>query len=301
MNIEVQPRGAWLKERRSGIGASDSAVVLGLSPFKTPYELWAEKVGVLEQEDEPNEAMEFGIRLEKPIGEAFEARTGRPVWPWEEFKIVRHEKYPWMLCTPDAKQYYGPGHDDDNDIGLLQIKTTSAFNSREWEDGPPLYYQVQVQHELFVTGWKWGSLVVLIGGQKLRYWDIEPNPAFIEALLPKLERFWRAVEEGDPPPVDGSLATAKVLARLHPDDNGETVELSREALEWDGRIEEIGKRIKALQEEETLLKNQLREAIGDATFGLLPGGCGRWSWKTSTRKGYTVEPTTNRTLRRLVK
>jgi putative phage-type endonuclease len=292
--IDNPTRAEWLSKRRTGIGASDSPVVLGLSPFKSPFELWAEKTGNSPGEDEMGEPAEWGLRLERPIAEAFAERMGRGVELWPQNRLARHASIPWLVATPDAIQHWK----ERGEPGTLQIKTTSAFNAADWADGPPLFYQVQCQHELAVTGHTWGTLCVLIGGQKLRTFDYELNPKFIEALLPKLEAFWRSVEDETPPPVDGSLATARVLARLHPSDNGETVMLPHEALEWSEALAKAKEQIKAAEAVKTEMENRLKAAMGDATFGLLPDGS-RWSWKSQDRAGYTVAPTTCRVLRKL--
>ncbi len=295
MNSATIPtRESWLADRMTGLGASESPVVLGLSPWKSPFQLWAEKTGNAEPDSlEGNEAVEFGLRLERPIAEAFAARTGRAVDLWPAFQMVRDAATPWLTCTPDAVQEVaGKG------TGLVQIKTASAYKAEDWADGPPLMYQVQCQHELAVTGYSWGTLVVLIGGQKLRYFDFERNDSFVQALLPRLAEFWRLVEARTPPAVDGSLATAQVLAKLHPEDNGDTVALPAEAAEWTERKAAAKEIIKAAEADVLDCDNRLKAALGDATFGVLPDGS-RWSWKTQTRQEYVVAANTFRVLRKL--
>lgn len=289
----IPTREAWLQQRMSGIGASESPAVLGLSPWKSPFQLWAEKTGHVEPDSlEGNEPAEFGIRLEKPIAEAFADRTGREVNMWPAYQLVRDPATPWLTCTPDATQEV-----PDRDTGLVQIKTASAYKSADWADGIPLMYQVQVQHEMAVTGYSWGTLVVLIGGQKLRYFDFERNDRFIEALLPKLAAFWKCVETRTPPEVDGSIATAKILAKLHPEDSGDTVMLPVEASEWTEQIEGAKEAIKAAEAAKVAAENLLKSKLGDASYGVLSDGS-RWSWKTQTRKEHIVAESTFRVLRR---
>lgn len=287
-------RESWLAERMTGLGASDGPSVLGINPFKSAFQLWAEKTGFAEPEDMTgNEAIEFGIRLERPIAEAFSERTGRQVEMWPAFSLVRDPERRYVTCTPDAIQQC-----DRRGEGIVQIKTTSAFNAGDWADGPPLYYQVQVQQELHVTGHDWGTLVVLIGGQKLRWFDVERNDRFLASYLPKLDEFWQMVQKKIPPEVDGSAATAKVLAKLHPADDGSEVLLPAEAADWTDEIEAAKEQIKAAEAMKNAAENRIKAALGDATFGLLPNG-GLWSWKTQERKGYVVEPTSFRVLRKV--
>lgn len=286
-------REQWLLERQTCIGASDSPSVLGINPFKSAFQLWAEKTGFAEADDlSGNEAVEFGIRLERPVAEAFAERTGRRVEMWPAFSLVRDPQRSFISCTPDAIQEC-----DQRGEGLVQIKTTSAFKAGDWSDGPPLYYQVQVQQELHVTGYSWGTLVVLIGGQKLRWFDVERNDRFIAALLPKLEDFWQMVQKQIPPEVDGSAATAKVLAKLHPADDGSEILLPDEAADWTDEIEAAKEQIKAAEAMKTAAENRIKAALGDATYGLLRNGA-RWSWKTQARKSYVVDEATFRVLRK---
>ena len=294
-NPPINTRESWLADRLTGLGASEAATVLGLNPFQSPFGLWAEKTGHAEPDDlSENEAVEFGLRLEGPVIDAFAARTKRDCVPWAQFTSVRHPEYPWLRCTPDGLQTGGHGRDED---GTLQIKTTSAFNSADWHEGIPLHYAVQCQVELAVLGLNWGTLAVLIGGQRLKWFDFERNDEFIDLLIPRLRAFWDLVEAKIPPPVDDRLATAKVLAKLHPEDNGETIELPAEAAEWDERLLAIKDELKALEQEKTGLENKFKSALSDATWGVLPAG-GRYSWKTQTRAEHIVKESTFRVLRR---
>lgn len=275
MSATTPEREAWLEHRRSSIGASDAPAALGISPWKSKFALWSEKCGLTEGDDlSESEPAEFGIRLERPIAEAFADRTGRVVNLWPQHNFVRDIEREWMGCTPDAVQECERGE------GGLQIKTASAFKASEWADGPPLIYQVQCQQEMHVMKWDWETLVVLIGGQKLRWFDIDRNDRFInEALLPKLQEFWNSVLTRTPPEVDSSLATAKVLAKLHPLDSGEVIGLPAEADDWAAKLTEAKAAKKAAEEIESLYSNKLRAAIGDATYGATMGGT-YFSWKT---------------------
>lgn len=288
-------REQWLQERMKGLGASDCAAALGVSPWKSPFALWAEKTGIPDDIAD-NEAVEFGIRLERPIAEAYAERRGVRVELWPQFEIVSHPRHPWLRCTPDALQW-APS-EVWNDESLVQIKTSSAFKASEWADGIPLHYEVQLQIEMAVTGHQSNTLVVLIGGQRLRYFDRERNDKFIAAVIPRLAEFWERVETRTPPDVDGSIATAKVLAKLHPDDSGETIVLPEDAMQWTRQISRASEAIEEAEERKQLAMNRIKAAMGDATFGMLPDGS-RWSWKTQQRKGYTVEPSSCRVLRKV--
>jgi putative phage-type endonuclease len=274
MSTATLDRETWLAERRKGIGASDAPAAIGLSPWKSKFALWAEKAGLAEPDDlSDSEPAEFGIRLERPIAEAFADRTGRVVNMWPQYEIVRDPDRHWLGCTPDAVQ------ESERGEGGLQIKNVSQYKAAEWADGPPLMYEVQCQIEMHVCGWEWETLCCLIGGNKLRYFDLERNDKFLAAMIPELHEFWQRVETRTPPEVDSSLATAKVLSKLHPSDNGEVIMLPTDADEWAAKLAEAKAAKKAAEEAEALYSNHLRAAIGDATFGVTPSGS-YFSWKT---------------------
>lgn len=291
--VENITREDWLAERQTGIGASEVAAAIGVSPYKSTVELWAEKCGLVEPPDlSDNEAVEFGVRLEPVVIEAFAERTGRKVWPHEQHKIVRHPEHSFLLCTPDAWQVL-----DDRE-GLVQAKTAGAFLAEDWKDGPPLPYEVQCQAEMLVTGCDLSTIVVLIGGQRLRYFDLKRNEDFLAALVPKLAEFWRCVKTQTPPAVDGSGACAKALMKLHPKDNGASIELSDLAAQWDAELQEAKARQKKIETFIAERENMLKQAIGDNTFGVLPGGV-RYSWKHQRRAEYVCKATEYRVLKRL--
>lgn len=307
--VEPDPRQAWLEARRSGLGGSDAAAVLGaaLLPdapkwLKSPLSLWAEKTGLV---TEPNldelERIEWGTELEEPIARKYVKVTGRTLIDHGRFAIRHHPDRPWQHCTIDREIVGIPidavpkcfdGHGD------LSIKNAGEYTVKEWEEEAPVAYQIQLQHELAVTGLQWGSFAVLIGGNKFRWMDVPRNDKFIAFLIECEEAFWDLVIKGIPPKADASDSTKEVLSRLYPKDTGATVELPEESMAWAGTLDRVKAEIKMAQAIEQEMENKLKAAIGDATFGVVPG-VGRYSWKWQQRKSYTVAETEFRVLRRI--
>lgn len=286
-------RDAWLAGRNSGIGASESAALFGLSPWDTSISLWAKKTGRLPPDEVDGEWIEWGNLLEDPIAKRYEQKTGRKVWQGGPYCVAEHPTLPFMRCTPDRWVIEAP---DRAGPGLLQIKNTNAFKSHDWDNGPPDFIEVQVQHEMAVTGRAWVSVAVLIGGCEFRYFDVERNPAFIDELEEQCRVFWRYVEKGEQPPLSGGLRTLEVIKRLHPKDNGTEIALPAEAAAWWTTLAAIRADESRLKKQKAEVEARLHDAIGDATYGVLPDGA-RLSLKTTERAGYFVEPCTYRTLR----
>jgi predicted phage-related endonuclease len=126
-------------------------------------------------------------------------------------------------------------------------------------------------------------------------------------MIEKERAFWDLVESRTPPPVDGSEQTAEALRRLYAADpaelrDGSSVMLPAEAAQWDDALQTAKAAIKSAEETKRAIENQIKAAIGDATFGELPGG-GRYKWGTIERNEPAREARiiTYRQLRRLKK
>lgn len=290
-------RADWLERRRKTVGASEVAAILGMSPWKSAYALWCEKTGAVVSDGAESEWQRWGNILEPAICEEYSRQTGRAVIDHGRYAVRYSATCPHLSATLDREVV---SRNDADGPGCMDAKNTGAFKAKEWEDGAPLIYQVQVQAQMEVTGYRWGSLAVLVGGNTFHWCDVERNEAFITMMRRKVAEFWHLVETRTPPQVDGSDSTAEVLKRLYPKDSGEAVALPGEAGIWTDTIEECSREIKIAEERKTEAQNKLRAAIGEASFGILPSG-GRWSLKTTERKESIVKATTFRTLRRLAK
>ena len=142
----------------------------------------------------------------------------------------------------------------------------------------------QVQAQMAILGTEQADLACFMDGREFEVFRFERNDRFIAVMLAEVKEFYERLQNGDPPPVDGHPSTAAALAALHPDDNGETVTLPREAVDAAIALDLVKMRIKDLDAEKALHENVLKWAIGDATFGEAPGI--RFSWKTQERAGY---------------
>lgn len=288
--MDDEARGRWLKARQGGIGGSDAPAVMGVSPWRSPYALWAQKTGI-EPDALDNEVLRWGRILEGPIADDYSRLTGRALKNLGEHEIQRHAKLPHMICTLD--RVIEPI--DDRGPGSLSIKYVGPMKAGDWREDAPVDYQVQLQHELAVMGFKWGSFAVLVWGRGVQWLDMERNDAFVEVLEQEESEFWGKVESGNPPPIDGAESTGEAIKRLYPKDDGRLVELPPECRTWWSHAEECKaeiKRFRYLQEEN---ENRIKAALGTASEGFT--GEKRWTYRAQSRKGYAVEATEYRVLR----
>lgn len=295
--VRYDSREAWLAARSQSIGASESAALFGLSPDnrESEFSLWAKKTGQIQPDETEREWLQWGQILEGPIAEEYARRSGHELWtPPTPWCVAVHPRLPFLTATVDRWIINATGRATRGD---LEIKNVSVFNS-DWKKDVPLYVQAQVQHQLAVTGFEWAVVAALIGGNKLETREIERDKDFIAELEAKAEEFWGKVQRKEEPKVDGKEATTRALKALHPNDNGETVDLGANGAFLWGALEFEKVSMKEAEEKVKDAENRLKAAIGPATFGKLPDGR-VLSCRTTSRKGYTsvVKPTTYRTLR----
>lgn len=266
----------WQKYRNQGIGASDAATACGLNPFKSQLELWMEKTGRITPqnidmtEDNP---LVWGTILEPIVAEHYAKRTGRKVRRVNS--ILQHAEHPFMLANLD-REVVG-----DNKVQILECKTAGVHSAKFWENGVPEYIQMQVQHQLAVTGQQAADVAVLIGGQKLGIYRIERDEDLITNLIQLEKAFWHRVENNIPPPVDSTVSASNALRQLYPNDNNESIDLSEDRLanqQFDELLT-VREQLAVLQNKEALLKNQLQEYIGDNSIAQFAEG--KISWRQS--------------------
>ncbi len=279
----LDTRAEWKARRRQGLGASDLPAILGLSPWASPFSVWADKSGLLPDEDDESDFMEFGRWAELMIGPWFTDRTGLMV-AGEQMECT-HPDEPWMRCTldglvfPDRKPLAAELAMADA-LGPLQIKTT-AFGPR-WEE-IPAHIQAQEQWELHVTGMDrvW---IAALHGRRLEIYELERDQADIDLMVERARTFWHDhVLAGEPPEVDGSDATARALAAIYPTaTKGKAVDIDTVA----GALEMLAEAkadAKDAEARESAAKGVLAWALKDAEVGLVAGNevC---TYKHQTRK-----------------
>lgn len=185
-----------LEQRKQGIGGSDAPVVLGLSHWKTPFQLWQEKTGEIEEEESNSEILHFGNVLEQVVADEFSRRNNLKLQ--NRNTMYRHREHPELIAHID-RLIIPEG-------GILECKTSGAYNHSLWgesgSDEVPEAYLVQVMHYLHVTGRRNAFLAVLIGGQEYRQYEIEYDTELAEHIAAKCCEFWQLVQTHTPPPAD---------------------------------------------------------------------------------------------------
>jgi putative phage-type endonuclease len=177
----------WLEMRKSHVGASDIAVILGISPFKTPYVLWQEKIGMKEQ-DEPNLAMMIGKGKEEEARNAYIKSTGNCVIP----RTCYFKNWTTAIASLDGCNELG-------DI-ICEIKCPGdkAFQD-SIDNGVPPHYFAQIQWQLMISEAKVCHYFCYIDENKHHMIEVKPDIEYQEGLLLAAKQFWVHVEDKTPP------------------------------------------------------------------------------------------------------
>jgi len=246
---------AWHEARRTFIGASDAPAVLGLSPWSSALDVWAEKLGLVEPFQGNEDLIARKWAALNPEATVINLRL-----------TERHQKYPHIAASVDRVLSDVYGHQ------LLECKYVGPGTAHQWENGPPDHVQVQCQVQMAVTGAIRVHVCALIIDRtpEWKTWAVQRDEPVIADIIGRLNVWWQnhIVEGFAPNPDDTDPYRAKdTLGRIYDRADGVPVRLSGASL---GLIEEI-KRSKALRKDLdaqiTAAENELRAALGDATEG----------------------------------
>lgn len=273
-------RDEWLIMRKQGIGSSDASAAIGLNPYQSPLELWMVKTGREENlpKIDPNDESHptyWGNILEPIVATHYTKRTG--------YKVRRPNA---ILQHPDADKAWMLANIDYSvvgcrDVQILECKTAGEFGSRLWRDGVPEYVEVQVQHQLAVTGKAVADVCVLLCGQEIRIHRIERDDVLIERLIELERRFWEYVITDTPPPADGSDSAGRALQALYPHDRGNTLDFTDDEPMSTAFADLVSVRaeIDTRKEIESELKQRIQQRMGEASRARFTRG--DVSWKRS--------------------
>ena len=259
-STENMPYEDWLEYRKLGIGGSDASVVCGINRYKSPVELWLDKTGQLPYQ-EAGEAAYWGTQLEALVRAEFTKRTGIEVN--HASQLLQSEDYPFMLANLD-----GTCEHPEFGTCVFEAKTASAYKSGEWDNSIPDEYMCQIQHYMSVTGYKGAYIAVLIGGNMFRWKFVERDEEMIAMLIELESDFWNHVQSATPPPLDGSGASAKVLAERFPDSVPKSqITLPDTATELIEQYDAACEQLEAITEQKQEAENLLKQMLGENEVG----------------------------------
>ena len=314
-----EQRAAWLEGRRRGIGGSDVAAVLSLNPWKTPLDVWNDKLGLSEDKG-MSEPAYWGTVLEDTVAKEFQLRTGKKVQKvthqfvdpensWMIANIDRAiinqeiaKKIRPLLNVEEIERYAnitGVERPINTDIAF-EAKTAHAFTADLWgpsqeleikqnniktEHEIPLYYETQVQWYCGILKLRGMFLGVLIGGADYRMYWIEARPDVFEAIKEKCKTFWfeNVLKKVPPEP-----ANIKDVLNLYGRTNGETLEAKGDLVVDVGELVRVDSQIQELNKEKDALKNKVSVQM-KAFEAVSIGGETVITFKQQTSRRFDIE------------
>src|SRR5574343_982245 len=256
------------EERRKGIGGSDVAAILGISPWKSDYQVYLEKIGEAGPKKQ-NDAMSYGLLVEPVIRQWYTNETANvfiiPHGP------IASKKYPWMRATLDGVT---------RAPRVIEIKT--ARSSQDWgepgTDEIPDYYAAQVHHYMVVTEIPVCDVVVSFAGSMPVIYSVEWDQEIADMLIEREADFWRRVEERDPPE---ATTYADVVRRWSKAQKGVEATATSEIEMVLASLKTTRSSINTLSETEEQLKTRLMKFLGDAEVLVGLDGKPLVTWKNS--------------------
>jgi putative phage-type endonuclease len=253
--------------RSTGIGASEIAACIGISPYTSPLALYLRKIGEL-PETRDNAAMEWGRNLEAAVLKRFiQCHPEFRELPAITGRMYRHDERKWHIGTPDAIVWdTRPRFSRDYEISgiaktihenrlatpvIVEVKTGTKREGwgREGSDEIPVHYLAQVQYLMALVGAPVAWVPVLLNGRDYREYRVERDKDDQYILLTRGAEFWQRVLDRNPPPADGHVATTAALKGTNFDP-----ELTAQV------PADLVKKFKDSQR----LVNRIRELMGDA-------------------------------------
>lgn len=179
----------WHRWRKQGLGASDLPVIMGDSPYRTPYELWLEKTSPVKTEDEPNFVQQKGHELEVIGRNKYEIKTGITFKP----AVIEREDMPHFRASLDGF------NQEKNIIWECKYAGADVFNDVE-KKRLPQKYKAQIHWQLFVSGAKENHFFVINDDHEYKVLIVKPDIKYIEKLVEEAQYFWSLVKSKTPPP-----------------------------------------------------------------------------------------------------
>ena len=262
-------------DRQDYLGGSDAAAICGVSPWKTPYQLWLEKTGNVEPQDiSQNLPVRIGTFLEPMLRLMFTEQTDLAVVDSQE--RFSHPDHEFIIGHVD-------GMIDGQPAGW-EGKTT-GFNRGDWgdtgSDQVPTHYYLQCAHYMACTGMNAWYLSVLISNSDFRTYVLRRDDELIDMLIAREIAFWRHVQDETPPPP----MSARDVELIYNRDNGKGIEADQSIAATCEALRAVKAQINDLKAQQEKLESQVKLFMGEHS-ALFAGSRKLATWKNQAAKRF---------------
>ena len=236
------------------ISGSEIGAILGLSPFKSAYTLWAEKCSLIPTDSVGSVAMRLGQLLEPGIRQLFIEQ--HPDFLVTEIGSYAHPVNTWAHANVD-----GIGVDANGELFILEIKHTATY----W-DYVPEHYRAQAFWYMYVLGVKKTIFAVVNAGRYKEY-EVTWDEFEFQAILQRVTEFRQLVLDQVKPEWDGSESTFETVRALSPDIQDTREELGQLGVE----LFAANLKVKEAETHLTEMKSRVMDALNGAKYGTIDG------------------------------
>lgn len=253
----------WLELRSKDLTSTEISSLFNLSPYMTEFELHHRKASGAVITIEESERMYWGNKLQDAIAEGIAEKKGWKIRRMDEYARIPElrigSSFDYMVLEPTP--------------GLLEIKNVDGIVFKDgWEaddDGnleAPPHIELQVQHQLMITGMPVCWIGTLVGGNKIQILERRPDERIWNEIKEKAAEFWGRIDRGEDPNPD-FVRDAEFISQLYGfAEPGKVidVEFDEDFAELAGSHRHIGQEIKRLEELRDACKAQMLMKMGDA-------------------------------------
>lgn len=271
--IQIENEDQWLAHRVKDVTSTEVSALYGLSPYLTEFELFHQKRDGVVVKIPENERMKWGKRLEAPIAHGVAEDMG--------WNIAKLDVYMRDIDARIGSSFDFEIASKSDGRGILEIKNVAELQyKRKWiDDGngnieAPEHIEMQIQHQMEVSGYEWCALVVLVGGNSPKVVYRNRDKDIGADIRRTVEGFWKRVAENTPPSADYTR-DAEFISQLYSQvKTGEVFDATGDA-EIARLVQQYQSASRQLADMEKLkdaYKAQLIERIGSAERVVGPWG-----------------------------
>ena len=262
----------WLLKRKEGIGGSDVASLLGISPYKSSVSVYMDKTSEeVETNDEGTYKMELGNKLEDFVAKEFTLKTNKKVRNVNG--ILKNEKYPYSIANID-KAVVG-------ERAFLECVVTNSFAKKKYKNEVPSHIKAQCYHYMAITGATHCYVAILVGNEEVIIHKLDRDENAIDEIMKIEKEFWETYVLGNNIPLpDGSEDYSKFISGFYEDTIDEVLVIF-EKQEILNKYDEVKSKIKELDKEKKSMEQFFKSQMGNYEVAFI--GDRKITWKKQSK------------------
>ena len=255
----------WLASRRADITSTESAALFGMSPYMTAFELWHRKKSGDVPAFASNERMQWGNRLESAIAHGIAEDRGWTIEPMKDYMRLPDERIGASFDFVITNLPDGPAHLEIKNVDFLAFRDNWILDNDGFDEAPE-HIEVQVQHQMMVSGYSRSFIGALVGGNTTYVIERQRDEPVIDALRARIAKFWATVDaNAEPAPIMPHDADAVIRLNQYANP-GKILDVSGDAeiVTMVADYRAAKRDADAAEERSKVLKAELMARLGDA-------------------------------------